>query len=57
MLMLNVDDIQAHIKMESYGYAVSDATKALELDPTYVKVYCLLSWASWYQRIADRVTM
>lgn len=31
--------IQAHIKMEAYGYAIADATKALELDPTNVKVY------------------
>ncbi|KUL88118.1 hypothetical protein ZTR_04010 [Talaromyces verruculosus] len=30
---------QAHIKMEAYGYAIADATKALELDPTNVKAY------------------
>jgi serine/threonine-protein phosphatase 5 len=29
---------QAHIKLEAYGYAIADATKALELDPGYVKV-------------------
>ena len=28
----------AHLKMESFGYALSDATKALELDKTYIKV-------------------
>ena len=28
----------AYLKMESYGYALLDATKALELDKTYVKV-------------------
>lgn len=33
--------IQAHIKMEAYGYAIADATKALELDPTNVKVYTI----------------
>jgi hypothetical protein len=31
--------IQAYIKMEAYGYAIADATKALELDPANVKVY------------------
>jgi serine/threonine-protein phosphatase 5 len=30
---------QAHIKLESYGYAIADATKALELDPSYTKAY------------------
>lgn len=29
---------QCHIKLEAYGFAVADATKALELDPSYVKV-------------------
>lgn len=28
----------SHLKMESYGYALSDANKALELDKAYVKV-------------------
>ena len=28
----------AYLKMESYGYALLDASKALELDRTYVKV-------------------
>lgn len=31
----------AHIKLESYGSAIEDATKAIELDPTYVKVTAL----------------
>ncbi|KAL2010400.1 hypothetical protein VTN00DRAFT_6207 [Thermoascus crustaceus] len=30
---------QAHIKLEAYGFAIADATKALELDPSYVKAY------------------
>lgn len=30
--------IQAQIKLEAFGYAVADATAALELDPNYVKV-------------------
>ncbi|KAJ5665084.1 Serine/threonine-protein phosphatase [Penicillium maclennaniae] len=30
---------QAQIKLEAYGYAIADATKALELDPDYVKAY------------------
>lgn len=30
---------QAHIKLEAYGYAIADATKAIELDPGYVKAY------------------
>ena len=28
----------AYLKTESYGYALADATKALELDKTYIKV-------------------
>ena len=28
----------AHMKMESYGFALADANKALELDKTYIKV-------------------
>lgn len=30
---------QANIKLEAYGYAVADADKAIELDPTNVKAY------------------
>jgi serine/threonine-protein phosphatase 5 len=30
---------QANIKLEAYGYAVADATKAIELDKNYIKVY------------------
>lgn len=33
----------AYLKMESYGYALIDASKALELDRTYIKVSCSLS--------------
>jgi serine/threonine-protein phosphatase 5 len=29
---------QANIKCEAYGYAISDATKAIELKPDFVKV-------------------
>ncbi len=29
---------QANIKLEAYGYAIADATKAIELDESYVKV-------------------
>lgn len=29
---------QTHIKLESYGFAITDATKAIELDASYVKV-------------------
>lgn len=28
----------AHIKLEEYGSAVADATKAIEVDPSYAKV-------------------
>lgn len=31
---------QANIKLEAYGYAVADATKAIELDKDYIKVCC-----------------
>ena len=38
----------AHIKLENYGYALTDANKALELDGTYVKVcvlcVCMCVW-------------
>ncbi|KAF1353371.1 serine/threonine-protein phosphatase-like protein 5 [Delphinella strobiligena] len=30
---------QAYIKLESYGYAVADATKAIEADSNFVKAY------------------
>jgi serine/threonine-protein phosphatase 5 len=29
----------AHLKLENYGYAIRDADKALELDPSYLKVF------------------
>ena len=29
---------KANIKSEAYGYAIADATKAIELDPDFVKV-------------------
>lgn len=28
-----------HLKQESFGYALSDASKAIELDSTYTKAY------------------
>lgn len=30
--------LKANIKLESYGYAIADASKAIELDGSYVKV-------------------
>ena len=36
--MLTTLVYQAHIKLEQYGYAIADATKALELDKDYAKV-------------------
>jgi serine/threonine-protein phosphatase 5 len=29
---------QAQIKLEAYGYAIADASKAIELDNNYIKV-------------------
>ncbi|KAK4964367.1 Palmitoyl-protein thioesterase 1 [Elasticomyces elasticus] len=29
----------ANIKLEAYGYTIADATKAIELDPSFVKAY------------------
>ncbi|KDO24605.1 hypothetical protein SPRG_10136 [Saprolegnia parasitica CBS 223.65] len=29
----------AHIKMESYGLALADASEAIKIDPTYIKAY------------------
>lgn len=34
--------VQANIKLEAYGYAIADATKAIELDESYVKVSNIL---------------
>ena len=31
--------LQANIKLEQYGYAIADATKAIEVDPKCVKVF------------------
>ena len=28
----------AHLKTESYGYALADANKSIELDPNFIKV-------------------
>ena len=33
--------IQANIKLEQYGYAIADASRAIELDSDYVKVKLL----------------
>ncbi|KAF3482398.1 serine/threonine protein phosphatase PPT1 [Arthroderma uncinatum] len=30
---------QVNVKMEAFGFAIADATKAIELDPSYVKAY------------------
>ena len=32
----------AHIRLEEYGSAIQDATKAIEVDPKYSKVVCFL---------------
>ena len=37
-LLRQVGSFQANIKLEAYGYAIADATRAVELDPSYVKV-------------------
>lgn len=29
----------AYMKTEAYGYALADAEKAIELEPTYIKVF------------------
>lgn len=36
---------QANIRLEAYGYAIADASKAIELDPTYVKA-CIVNCSS-----------
>ena len=30
--------VQVNIKLEAYGYAIADATKAIELDSSFIKV-------------------
>jgi serine/threonine-protein phosphatase 5 len=37
----------AHTKMEEYGSAVEDATKAITVSPTYVKVVHMENAPSW----------
>ncbi|KKY15797.1 putative serine threonine protein phosphatase ppt1 [Phaeomoniella chlamydospora] len=37
---------QANIKLEAYGYAIADATKAIEIDPSYIKAF-------WRRAIAN----
>ncbi|KAG8803392.1 hypothetical protein FRC16_005589 [Serendipita sp. 398] len=48
----------ARMNLEEFGYALDDATKAIELDPKYVKAYyrralCYLSILKNHQAIAD----
>ncbi|KAJ5099804.1 Serine/threonine-protein phosphatase [Penicillium argentinense] len=40
----------AQIKLEAFGFAVADATSALELDPNYVKAY-------WRRALANTATL
>jgi serine/threonine-protein phosphatase 5 len=40
--------LKANIKSEAYGYAIADATKAIELDPKFVKVW------NWYLNWRDK---
>ncbi len=37
----------AHLKTESYGYALADATKSLELDKLYIKVGTKVTYQQW----------
>ncbi len=37
--MLYANRSITHLKLESVGYALTDASKAIELDKTYVKAY------------------
>lgn len=39
ILLKQCDLFQANIKLEAYGYAIADATRAVELDPSYIKVH------------------
>jgi len=48
----------AHLRMESFGYALTDASKAVELDKTYVKGYyrraaALMGVGKWKQALRD----
>ena len=38
---------KANIKSEAYGYAIADATKAIELDPSFAKV-CLVTFPGYW---------
>lgn len=37
--MVKLTTYQAHIKLEAYGYAIADATSAIELDPNFTKAF------------------
>ncbi|KAI4206078.1 MAG: hypothetical protein LQ348_001078 [Seirophora lacunosa] len=41
---------QANIKLESYGYAIADASKAIDLDSSYIKAY-------WRRAIANTAVL
>ncbi|PYH65349.1 protein serine/threonine phosphatase PPT1 [Aspergillus vadensis CBS 113365] len=47
---------QAHIKLEAYGFAIADASKALELDSNYVKVRWMLLLLVVVVRLSDSFT-
>lgn len=52
----NAARLQANIKLESYGYAVADAAKAIELDSNYVKVGLVIRLVIKCSLIGDRLT-
>ena len=37
--MYHANRSAAHLRLENFGYALSDASRAIELDKTYVKGY------------------
>lgn len=45
---------QANIKLEAYGFAIADASKAIDLDPNYVKVAPSPLWEEERQSLTHR---
>ena len=56
--MYHANRSAAHLRLENFGYALTDASRAIELDKTYVKGYyrraaALMGMGKWKQALRD----